>query len=106
LTYFCRTLFSGVFLGKGGLKQYFVKTVPYNQKRGENTMSYICQNCGVVTDDSNNICNPINEEYKSKACSIPEIEVCKDKRPAMEYSCVCGNVSANPQSLCRPSRIL
>jgi len=69
-------------------------------------MAYICQNCGVITDDSSALCNPINEEYKSKTCSIPEAEVCKDRSLAMEYSCVCGNVSANPQNLCRPSRDL
>jgi hypothetical protein len=69
-------------------------------------MSYICQNCGVITDDAKNICNPINEEYKSKTCSISAAEVCREKQLAMEYACVCGNVSANPQNLCKPSRIL
>lgn len=69
-------------------------------------MAYICQNCGVVTDDSNTLCNPVNEEYKSKACSISEVEVCDDKIPSMKYSCTCGNVSANPQHLCKPKRSL
>jgi hypothetical protein len=69
-------------------------------------MAYICQNCGVVTEDSNNLCNPVNEEYKKKLCSNPEVEVCNEKVPAMEYSCDCGSVSANPQHLCKPRRVL
>jgi hypothetical protein len=33
-------------------------------------MAYICQNCGVVTEDSNNLCNPVNEEYKKNYAAI------------------------------------
>jgi hypothetical protein len=67
-------------------------------------MAYICQNCGVITDEAKHICNPINEEYMSKTCSNPEAEVCKERQLAMEFTCVCGNVSANPQNLCKPKR--
>lgn len=65
-------------------------------------MSYMCQNCGVVTEESSNLCNPINEEYIKKLCSIPEGEVCNEKISAMKYSCECGSTSANPQHLCKP----
>ncbi len=68
-------------------------------------MAYICQNCGVVEDESSRLCNPVNEEYKSKACSIPAAGVCNDKRLAMKYSCTCGNTSAHPQHLCKPRKM-
>jgi len=69
-------------------------------------MAYICQNCGVVTDDSNNLCNPVDEEFKSRLCSTPAARVCSEKASAIKYSCDCGNISANPQHLCHPRKIL
>lgn len=68
-------------------------------------MAYICQNCGVIAEGSESLCNPINEEYNSKACSMHSTKVCDEKSSAMVYSCVCGNISANPQHLCRPQRM-
>ncbi len=68
-------------------------------------MAYICQNCGVSDTDSNSLCNPINEEYKHKACSIGSAEICNEKASAMMYSCDCGSVSANPLHLCHPQKI-
>jgi hypothetical protein len=65
-------------------------------------MAYICENCGVVADDSNDLCNPIGEEYKHKLCSTPEAKVCNENVSAMKYSCTCGGISANPQHLCKP----
>jgi hypothetical protein len=70
------------------------------ERRGK--MAYLCENCGVVAEDSSTLCNPINEEYKSKLCTIPEPEVCDEQTSAMKYSCDCGGVSAHPQHLCRP----
>lgn len=69
-------------------------------------MAYICENCGVTAEDSESICNPRDEEYKKKLCSAAEAEVCDEKASAMKYSCTCGSVSANPQHLCKPSRML
>lgn len=68
-------------------------------------MAYLCENCGVVAEDSNSLCNPIDEEYKKKLCSAAEAEVCNEKAPAMQYSCSCGGTSANPQHLCNPIKI-
>jgi hypothetical protein len=68
-------------------------------------MAYICENCGVVEEDSSKLCNPINEEYKHKVCSVPDAEVCNEKVSAMKYSCTCGSISADPQNLCKPSKI-
>ncbi len=68
-------------------------------------MAYLCENCGVVAEDSNSLCNPINEEYKKKLCSAADAEVCNDKVSAMKYSCGCGSISANPQHLCKPTRM-
>lgn len=69
-------------------------------------MAYICQNCGVVTEDSSNLCNPVSEEYKKKLCSDPEADVCNEKVSEMKYTCECGSVSANPQHLCKPQKVL
>lgn len=68
-------------------------------------MAYICQKCGVINEDSNSICNPIDEQYKKKSCSFGTPEVCESKAGEMTYSCECGNVSANPQHLCKPNKI-
>lgn len=69
-------------------------------------MSYLCENCGVVADDASTLCNPVNEEYKKKACSSGEEEICREKIADMKYSCSCGNISANPQHLCRPIKLV
>lgn len=70
-------------------------------------MAYICENCGVVAEDAENLCNPLNEEYKRKLCSAADDEVCAAKTSAMKYSCAtCGSVSAHPQHLCKPGKIL
>jgi len=69
-------------------------------------MAYLCQNCGVVAEDSSNVCRPINEEYKKKSCSTFSAYVCDEKVSAMKYSCDCGNISATPQHLCNPKRVL
>lgn len=69
-------------------------------------MAYICENCGVVAEDSNSLCNPLGEEYKKKLCSAADGQVCDDKASAMKYSCICGSTSANPQHLCKPTKML
>lgn len=68
-------------------------------------MAYMCQNCGVVNEDLNSICNPVDEEYFHKICSTEAAEVCDASVSAMKYSCECGSVSANPQHLCNPKKI-
>ncbi len=69
-------------------------------------MAYICQDCGVVKENADSICNPINEEYKHKSCSTGAAKVCAENASAMNYSCGCGNVSANPLHLCNPKKIV
>jgi hypothetical protein len=69
-------------------------------------MAYICENCGVVADDASAVCNPVNEEYKKKSCSSAEEEICTEKIAEMKYSCTCGNISANPQHLCNPTKLV
>ena len=68
-------------------------------------MAYICQNCGVTTNDKKTLCNPINEENNSKLCSRQTYDVCLDHASEIEYSCTCGTVSVNPQYLCHPTRM-
>lgn len=68
-------------------------------------MAYLCQNCGVTEEKADHLCNPISEEYKHKSCSTSPAEVCADNFRKMEYSCDCGNSSADPQHLCRPHKM-
>lgn len=73
-------------------------------------MAFICQNCGVTTEDKKTLCNPIDEENNSKLCSkqlgsTQVSNVCRENALAVEYSCTCGNVSANSQYLCHPTRM-
>lgn len=68
-------------------------------------MAYICQNCGVVNEKAASVCNPIHDMYKNKSCSIETAGVCEDHTSDMQYSCDCGNTSADPQHLCRPNKI-
>ena len=67
-------------------------------------MAYICQNCGVTNENEANVCNPIGDMYKNKSCSIKTAGVCEEHVSDMKYTCECGNVSADPQHLCRPKR--
>lgn len=69
-------------------------------------MQYFCQICGVTADDAATLCDPIHNESNRTLCNAPEAEVCKDKEPAVKYTCdACGSVSANQELLCNPSRI-
>jgi len=68
-------------------------------------MAYICQKCGVMNENPNKVCKPIDEQYKKKSCALGTPEVCENRADEMTYSCDCGNVSANPQHLCKPSKI-
>jgi len=68
-------------------------------------MAYICQNCGVTNEDASSICNPIDEQYNKKSCAVGTAGVCEYKVEEMKYTCECGNVSANPQHLCKPHKM-
>jgi hypothetical protein len=43
-------------------------------------MKYTCQNCGVTTDISKDLCNPINEGQGGKFCGTPSDRICDDKQ--------------------------
>ena len=68
-------------------------------------MAYLCENCGVLSEESSDLCNPINEAYKKKSCSAADSEVCNEQVQKMKYTCDCGNVSADPQHLCKPRQL-
>jgi len=68
-------------------------------------MAYICQNCGVTANDRKTLCNPITDEDNGKLCKDRTYNVCRENASEMEYSCICGNVSADPQYLCNPTRM-
>lgn len=68
-------------------------------------MAYTCQNCGVRDEDAAKVCNPIGDMYKNKSCSIKTAGVCDEHQEEMKYSCSCGNTSADPQHLCKPSKL-
>ncbi len=69
-------------------------------------MAYTCQNCGVTTDNSSDLCNPTSEELDSNFCGIPATHVCDGQLSSMKYTCdSCGSVSADAEHLCNPSEI-
>ena len=65
-------------------------------------MDYICQNCGVESSQQKTLCNPIINSGEEKLCRDWTHDVCRENASQVEYSCLCGNVSANPQFLCDP----
>lgn len=68
-------------------------------------MAYICQNCGVTANEKKTLCNPISDENNSRSCKRESSNVCLENVSEIEYSCPCGNVSANPHFLCHPTRM-
>ena len=68
-------------------------------------MAYICQKCGVMNENSSKLCTPLDEQYKKKSCALGTPGVCETRTEEMTYSCECGNVSANPQHLCKPNKL-
>jgi hypothetical protein len=81
-------------------------------------MKFTCQNCGVTSDNSNNLCNPI-DVIEDNLCGISadhfttpsnttfnQNTVCKDKLTTMKFFCAaCGRQSANDELLCDPDII-
>ncbi|WP_028318191.1 hypothetical protein [Desulfobulbus elongatus] len=70
-------------------------------------MSYTCMNCGSTADNSNELCNPANEEMGAVFCTTSTGQVCDEKLAAMEYTCgSCGGVSSDAEHLCNPRKIV
>lgn len=69
-------------------------------------MSYICQNCGITSENANAICGGGVESSISPFCGIPEEWVCKSNFNKMKYSCeTCGSLSAERNYLCKPASV-
>jgi len=69
-------------------------------------MAYTCKNCGTLSDNSADLCQPVSEEVSGNLCGVPADHVCGGKISEMKYSCdACGSVSAVPGNLCSPSAI-
>lgn len=70
-------------------------------------MAYMCQTCGVISDDCANLCHPKKENVQMRFCGTPAIDICMEKIPEMRYACdACGSVSSRPENLCSPSEVI
>jgi hypothetical protein len=69
-------------------------------------MSYKCQNCGVVSEEFLNLCNPATEPESGNLCTVSPDKVCSEKMDEMKFSCnTCGSISATSDNLCEPIEI-
>ena len=69
-------------------------------------MSYICQNCGVSSEERLKLCNPAMEIEGENLCAVPPDKVCGGKKQEMKFSCdACGSTSAISDNLCIPVEI-
>ena len=69
-------------------------------------MSYKCQNCGVVSEEFLNLCNPATEPESENLCAVSPDRVCSGKMDEMKFSCdACGSISATSDNLCIPIKI-
>ncbi len=66
-------------------------------------MSYKCQNCGVLSEERINLCNPVTEIESENLCSVLPDSICSEKTNEMKFSCeACGSKSATSDNLCAP----
>ena len=66
---------------------------------------YICNNCGASSVNSADLCEPSDKTADRKFCGAKSLDVCEEKRSAMEYRCFsCNSVSETPDFLCDPVR--
>ncbi len=73
------------------------------------TGAYICEYCGVVALDPNNICKVQGKGTKADWCGIkgskPPV-FCHNKVNNVRWQCgKCGQTALNPQLLCDPEKI-
>ena len=69
-------------------------------------MSYKCQNCGVLSEESLKLCNPATEPESENLCAVSPDRVCSGKMDDMKFSCdACGSISATSDNLCMPLKI-
>ena len=69
-------------------------------------MPYKCQNCGVLSEERFNLCNPATNIESENLCAVPPDKVCDGKMDEMKFSCdACGSISATSDNLCIPVEI-
>lgn len=70
------------------------------------TAAFYCGNCGTVSLDQNNICNPAGKLTKSDWCGskdIPPAKTCENRVHLNRFVCKnCGKSSMNESLLCEP----
>ena len=75
----------------------------------KNTKAFICADCGAVSLDSNNICNPKGRMKKADWCGskdLPMADLCHNRVNNDRYKCnKCGKASINEALLCEPEQM-
>lgn len=75
----------------------------------KDTPAYFCGNCGAVSLDPKNICNPQGKLRKIDWCGsrdLPPPEHCRNKVNNERFRCRnCGKVSVNSALLCEPEKM-
>lgn len=72
----------------------------------KNTKAFICDSCGVVALDANNICKVQGMGMKSDWCGVKGSQppkICHTKEHTDRWQCRnCGQTAVNPILLCQP----
>lgn len=75
----------------------------------KDTKAFYCGNCGAVSLDQNNICNPAGRITKADWCGskdLPPPQACQNRVNNDRYSCKnCGKTAINPGLLCEPEKM-
>ena len=73
------------------------------------TPAYFCGNCGVVSLDPGNICNPAGKVRKGDWCGsrdLPPPKFCRNRVNNDRYRCLkCGKAAINKALLCEPEKM-
>ena len=73
------------------------------------TPAFYCGNCGVVSLNSGNICNPKGKLTKKDWCGskdLPTAKFCQNRKNNDRYKCTeCGKASINMALLCEPEKM-
>ena len=73
------------------------------------TPAFFCGNCGAVSLDSNNICNPKGRIKKIDWCGsedLPPAKFCQNRVNNDRYKCQkCGKAAINSTLLCEPEKM-
>lgn len=73
------------------------------------TPAFFCGNCGAVSLDSNNICNPMGKMQKKDWCGskdLPPAKTCRNRVNNDRFRCTqCGKGSINAALLCKPEKM-